>query len=415
VKETIYIENFGGLKRASFDLKSINILIGPQASGKSISAKLIYFFKNFTSEILKSVENGESKRELDSRQIDKFNTYFPKESWPKDDFRIEYKLNNSIIVIKSKDSKTLNFQYSDDFKNLLIKGRKFYKEEQKKVELEFKTSGYEVKTNTRNRFIKCLKNDLSEILSYSQYFIPAGRSFFANIQSSIFSFLSNNKSLDPFLIEFGSFYENFKKFAFNDDFEKLDKDFSKLVNEIMSGTFLREKDKDYIVHNDARKVNLTNASSGQQEILPLVLILKTFNRFKISTVGATLYIEEPEAHLFPTAQKKIVQLLARTFNNKRSNFQIIVTTHSPYILSSFNNLLEGGKIIEEQPDKAKKVNKVIPKEETLNPNDLISYSVFNGKKKALIDKETKLISQNILDSVSNEIAIDFGNLLDIEF
>jgi predicted ATPase len=418
MKESILIENFGGLKKMSFELKSINVLIGPQASGKSITAKLIYFFKNFATEILKSVENGESKRELDSKQKEKFNTYFPKEAWPKSTFRIEYKINDSSIIIERKASKTLNFTYSDDFKKLLNKGRKFYKEEQKKVEQEIRTPTYKINRNTRNRFYECLKNEISDISSYSQFFVPAGRSFFANIQSSIFSFLSNNKSLDPFLIEFGSFYENFKRFAYDEDFgrdRKVDKNFDKLINAIMSGSFLREKDKDYIVHNDSRKVNLTNASSGQQETLPLVLVLKTLNRLHFSNGGATLYIEEPEAHLFPTAQKKIVQLLARTFNNRSRNFQIIVTTHSPYILSSFNNLLEAGKIIKEQPDKTNDVNKVIPKEEILNPNDIIAYSVFGGQKKILIDEETQLISQNILDSVSDEIAMDFGKLLDIEY
>lgn len=418
MKESILIENFGGLKKMSLELKSINILIGPQASGKSISAKLIFFFKNFSTEILKSVENGESKRELDAKQKEKFNTYFPKESWPKNNFRIEYQINNSFIIIERKASKALAFNYSEDFKKILIKGRKFYIEEQKKVEQEIRIPTYKINKNTRHRFYDCLRNEISEISSYSQFFVPAGRSFFANIQTSIFSFLSNNKSLDPFLIEFGSFYENFKRFAYDEELSserKLDKSFDKLINEIMSGSFLREKDKDYIIHNDSRKVNLTNASSGQQETLPLVLVLKTLNKLHFSNGGATLYIEEPEAHLFPTAQKKIVQLLARTFNNKRSNFQIIVTTHSPYILSSFNNLLEAGKIIQEQPNKTNNVQKVIAKEEILNPNDIIAYSVFAGQKKVLLDDETKLISQNILDSVSDEIAIDFGKLLDIEY
>lgn len=270
----------------------------------------------------------------------------------------------------------------------------------------------------RNRFNECLRNEFSEILSYNQFFIPAGRSFFANIQSSIFSFLSNNKSLDPFLIEFGSFYDSFKRFSLDDDSEedkKNNKVFDKVINEIMNGSYKKEKEKDFIVHNDTRKVNLASASSGQQEILPLILVLKVLSGINFKNGGATLYIEEPEAHLFPTAQKKIVQLLARTFNSQNNNFQIIVTTHSPYILSSFNNLLEGGKIIKEDIEKSKKVYEVIPEKEILHPNDLIAYSIFNGKKQNLIDEETNLISQNILDSVSDEISLDFGKLLDIEF
>mgnify|MGYP006206212493 CR=1 FL=1 len=48
-------------------------------------------------------------------------------------------------------------------------------------------------------------------------------------------------------------------------------------------------------------------------------------------------IEEPEAHLFPVAQKHLIELLAIMVNRNEDN-QLIITTHSPYILSSFNNL-----------------------------------------------------------------------------
>lgn len=416
--EKIIIENFGGLKKMEFELKNINILIGPQASGKSMTVKLLYFFKTFTSEIIKSIENGESKRTLDSKQKEKFSNYFPKESWPKGNFKIQYFLNQTNISIERKSSKSLNFNYSENLVKMISQGRKFLKEEQKKVDLERRIGSFRANRNMRSRFNECLKNEFSETLSYNQFFIPAGRSFFANIQSSIFSFLSNNKSLDPFLIEFGSFYDSFKRFSLDEDSEenkKNNKIFNKVINEIMNGSYKREKEKDFIIHNDTRKVNLASASSGQQEILPLILVLKVLSGINFKNGGATLYIEEPEAHLFPTAQKKIVKLLARTFNSQNSNFQIIVTTHSPYILSSFNNLLEGGKIIEDDNEKSYKVYEVIPEKEILNPNNLIAYSIFNGKKQNLMDEETKLISQNILDSVSDEISIDFGKLLDIEF
>jgi predicted ATPase len=131
--------------------------------------------------------------------------------------------------------------------------------------------------------------------------------------------------------------------------------------------------------------------------------------------GATVFIEEPEAHLFPTAQRKIVQLLGRLANDIRSDFQLFITTHSPYILSSFNNLMEAGKIAQEQPEKRKAIERVVPKEEWINPSDVNASSIFSGKLTSLIDPETKLISQNHLDSVSDDLAIDFGKLLDIEY
>ncbi len=417
--EKIFIENFGGLKKLEFDFRAINVLIGPQASGKSITVKLTYYFKTFFSEIFKSIDNGETKRQLDSRQKEKFINYFPRESWPKGSFKIVYQINNSTISVEKKGTAPLNFTYSNDIKRIINKGRNFYKDEQKKVEHEPRISSYKITRNAKNRYNEYISKEISEITNYTQYFVPAGRSFFANIQSGIFSFLSDNRSLDPFLIEFGSFYENFKRFAFDieNDKKRTKDEFDSLIYQIMNGTYLREKDKDFLIHNDSRKVNLSNASSGQQETLPLVLILRTLTNFRFGNSGGggvTLYIEEPEAHLFPIAQKRIVQLLARTFNTIDSNFQIIITTHSPYILSSFNNLIEAGKIIHEQNKLSDKVYKIIPKQEVLNPDELVAYSLNKGEKSVLIDEETKLISQNILDMVSDEIALEFGKLIDLE-
>lgn len=416
--EKIHIENFGGINNMEFDFKSINILIGPQGSGKSITVKLLYFFKNFINEIIKSIENEETKRDLDQKQKETFITFFPKESWSKDDFFISYSYENTSIYIKKIDNK-INFDYSDNVKAVLKKGKKIYQDEKAKLLENRKVPNFSTKRQINEKIQSCVENELGILSTYDQFFIPAGRSFFANIQSSIFSFLSDNRSLDPFLIEFGSFYENLKRF-YNDllSEEKNDKEYDELISQVLNSTYVREKEKDYLVHKDHRKVNLNNASSGQQETLPLVIILKTLTRINSLGGGFTLYIEEPEAHLFPTAQKRIVELLARTFNSTDNKFQIFVTTHSPYILSSFNNLIYSGNIknkLKSEGKKNDKLNKVIPIKEQLESDMFSVYSLRNNEQRYLIEKESKLISPTILDSVSDEISIEFDKLLNIDF
>lgn len=412
MSEKIIIKNFGGLKKVEFELRNINILIGPQASGKSVAVKLLYFFKKFTSEMLKSLENGDNKRKFDKKQKERFTTYFPKESWPNDSFLIEYRIGNNWIVVEKQKNKNLVFAYSEGYRKVFNKGKKVFKVTQKTDDFLYLIE----RSDYVPLFKDYVENEIGNIFNFGQYFIPAGRSFFANVQSNIFSFLSSNQSLDPFLVEFGSFYENLKRpFYVKGRLGSIKDRFDELTSEIINGKFQREGVKDYIIHEDTRKVNLANASSGQQETLPLTVVLKALiDPMPFFDGGAVLYIEEPEAHLFPTAQKKIVQLLARTFNSG-SKFQIIITTHSPYILSAFNNLIEAGKIVDEDASKEKAVNKVIPKEEAIKPKDIIAYSLFNGKKKVLIDKTTKLIAQNELDAVSDELSVEFGKLLDIEF
>jgi len=44
-KEFLEIKNFLLIKEAKFEVKRFNVIIGSQTSGKSVVAKVLYFFK----------------------------------------------------------------------------------------------------------------------------------------------------------------------------------------------------------------------------------------------------------------------------------------------------------------------------------------------------------------------------------
>jgi len=112
---------------------NINILIGPQASGKSVAVKLLYFFKNMAFEMIKAIENGDTRRTFDKQQKEKFITYFPEESWPGDPFLIEYRIEENWIVIDKRKNKSLVFEYSEDYKKIFDEGRKISKDWDKEL------------------------------------------------------------------------------------------------------------------------------------------------------------------------------------------------------------------------------------------------------------------------------------------
>lgn len=414
MKEKLKITNFAGISQLELDINYITVLIGPQGSGKSISVKLLYFFKSFFTEIIKSVMDEETKRDLDKRQKDKFINFFPKDSWPQGNFNIVYSYGSDDISI-SKSDNSLKFNYSKGLIAIIGKLKKTYLTEKTSISEDNKKPSFLTNLKIRQKLEACLADSNYGTLAFDQIFIPAGRSFFANMQRSIFSFLSDNSSLDPFLIEFGSVYETFKR---NIDEFQSDKPnsiiYKQLCSNIINSEYKRVKNKDFLVHNDKRVVNLSHASSGQQEIFPLLIFLRVLKELSNDS-GFTVYIEEPEAHLFPSAQKGIVQLFARLFNEGKSKYQIIITTHSPYILSSFNNLVYAGKLSKLNSSQAEKIATVIPTEEQILPNELGAYSFKNGKANSIIDSESGLISQTILDDISNLISEEFGKLLDIEF
>ena len=74
-----------------------------------------------------------------------------------------------------------------------------------------------------------------------------------------------------------------------------------------------------------------------------------------------------------------------------------------------------GKLSNQNSSQADKIATVIPKEEQILPNELAAYSFINGKANSIIDSESGLISQTILDDISNLISEEFGKLLEIEF
>lgn len=416
--EQIRIKTFAGIDDLTIELNKVNIFIGRQASGKSITAKLIYYFKGITREFFDAAVAEKTKVQVEKKLLQKFEEYFPAESWPSKNFEIVYSVDGSSVTIKKEKSK-LKILFSESYIILLNFSKKIIKYDRTKFNPEDQFEIYRPNYKVNERYLDLVQKELGEISSYNPLFIPAGRSFFANLQSSIFSFLSNNKAMDPFLVEFGSFYENIKPLASRMPLGREDKHLlslaDKITYDIIGSKYLREKNKDFLVHADKRKINVSFTSSGQQETLPLILILRALLRINFIGNGSALFVEEPEAHLFPAAQKKVIELMGLTFNNSKSDSQLIVTTHSPYVLTSINNLIQAN-IAFNSADiiNKEKVVKIIPKELMINETYLNAYAFKNGTAVSIVDKETGLIYSKYLDSVSEEISIEFDNLLNID-
>lgn len=389
-------------------MKRINILIGPQAAGKSVCAKLLYYFKGFIDEIFSAAVNQQNKREFDKALRNKFEEYFPLSSLSRDAFSVRYEVENSYIEV-SKPASTLQLNYSDHFYKQLAYARKLAIPVTDSVGVERR---HFLAREVWDPLRENANSDLGNTAGYSQRFVPAGRSFFSVIQANAFTLLSANQAIDPFIVEFGKFYESIYPLLGYQGAGSRDIDI--IVEDILSGTPVYEKGKVFLDHSDGRRINIVNSSSGQQEVLPLAVLLRELPRI-YEPVGSSIYIEEPEAHLFPTAQKRIVELLATVFNSAKSPVQFIITTHSPYILTALNNLLQAGDLADKLAGAdIKKLDAIVPPSQRLKPEDVSVYSLSNGTGESICCEATGLISTNIIDEVSNDLSIQFGQLLDLE-
>jgi hypothetical protein len=190
--------------------------------------------------------------------------------------------------------------------------------------------------------------------------------------------------------------------------------------------------------SEGHKLPLEVLSSGTQEMIPLFDIIEQLMFYREHTVESVravhipprtttavstcpfIYLEEPEGSIFPSAQRSLVHLFAWLASDPILAFRWMITTHSPYILTAFNSLLEAWRAGNKE-GKRDQVSALIPEKYWVNENDFAAYTIRDGVLTPIFQKETEgvegsgLIDGDYLDSVSDELGGQFDKLLDIEY
>ena len=112
--------------------------------------------------------------------------------------------------------------------------------------------------------------------------------------------------------------KDLKEFFNNDDYQDLKIDLLPLLQPFENAFFaIRKKD-------ELKQVLIKDLGSGIEIILTLLLLK---NIAQVSKGEIIYLIDEPELHLHPKAQKKLLELLLEEAKDK----QIFISTHSPYM------------------------------------------------------------------------------------
>jgi predicted ATPase len=399
--ERLIVKNFLCLKDIDIEIKDFLILIGPQAAGKSLCAKLLYFFRTITEEItLYSLENALGKSsDFDKLLTDKFESFFPKEYWSEQNFSMEYQRNQkAYFSIKREKGQEINL-YLD---------QAFYEVASEITQLTQKVVRPKDDPEKTEKILKMLSDKNITNKTSKNIFIPAGRSFFSLLQKNIFRFLQTSNSIDPFIMEFGIFYEDIKQIGCD-----IPAEMRTLIHSILKGDYVYGKN---LLFTNNKKITLELLSSGQQEALPLALVFAHIISMSPKDGNFTnIYVEEPEAHLFPDAQEEVSRLISFLLHNANQDVTFAITTHSPYILAAFNNLIKAGNIVKQNPALKDAVCKIIPESMHINVERFSAYALQDGRAENIVDGETNLISAAAIDGVSESIMGNFNALLDIEF
>ncbi|MFH0902815.1 MAG: AAA family ATPase [Pseudomonadota bacterium] len=142
-----------------------------------------------------------------------------------------------------------------------------------------------------------------------------------------------------------------------------------------------------------RTIDLDMASSGQRAAGILEILGPGLTALR--TRGAlaepfTLYLEEPEIHLHPEAERLVVEMLATLV---RAGFRVVVTTHSLTVLYAVNNLLLRTKLREIDSTDGL----------YLEPQEVAAYHLQNGIAKDLLEENPDFIDESALGTVADDL------------
>lgn len=387
------IRNFGPIEEVVIEVKRMNVILGPQSSGKSTVLKVACFCDWMERQIALTQDP---------------------DRYCKPDFFVQ----NLVGFHKLE-----GFMQSDSF-----------------IRYENDVISFEYNA----RLNKCEYRWALSVAKRWGYkrvkiaYIPSERNLVAAIPNWYQVSMNNNNILD-----------------FMKEWEFARKSFSKkepILDLPFSYKYDSSDKSDHIVMPDGKELNLTNASSGLQSLTPLYIMLRyltnEFYKEKHTKVEETIlrenleqivarefadkkpekqlgiingiltpcrtdvYIEEPEAHIYPSTQKDFVYSLVNLLNGRRKHF-CFIATHSPYVLTALNNLIQAGETMAESDEKAAKVKERFPKRQTLAFDDVAAFAMKDGRIESIMDEDFKLISAEALDRASQEIADDFNFLLNI--
>ena len=414
------IKNIGPLKDIELEIKKVNVFIGPQSSGKSTIAKIISFCQWLEKDIL--IHQG--KNHIDSAYWEKnlftyhkIGTYFNKESI------IEYLGDIVSFIFHSPDSFT-------------IEARNMEKETMRKITYIPSERNYVNIPNIsslpmnddyirdfifdwlliRNKFSKETPQNIIDLEVQYHYdknrgdIITLGNGKDINLNEAS----SGLQAIIPLLVSLSYstewIYNHNQDLSF-DKFTALHKAFVK--------EFYKKDEIPETILEDAQLKKITaELFSSLQHVSQEIIIPEKLKDAAnlINRLGKPhstfMIIEEPEENLFPSTQYELVKHIFSAINSNTEN-ALVMTTHSPYIMTSINNLILAGNKIKNHEATEEQINSIIRSRAYINYEDVSAISILDGYIHSMKDDEFQLISATALDTASDIINNDFEKLLDL--
>jgi len=412
VSERLFIKNFSTIEKFDWEVKEFNVLTGGMGSGKSICVKLLWFFERifhtliFHSTITKDDLHGSV---FFDRIGEKFEDIFHIEKF---DFRMTeinytYSCNGNIFDLQAawSESRECLLWASNYLNSRFEQWQGFFEVKNTTV------PQINISEIVSERIFESISKDFHNTFPIGPMFIPASR--------AITTITDNTDFLDPFIVQF---IKDTKRLI--SLFERFSNESANKILHIKNIRYDKERGLIITLQNGC-EISPRHLSSGQQELLPMLLMINylkhiIFNLGYPSLLAyanrTSVFIEEPEAHLFPQDQKETIEYIVEVFRlsknkSRRGSERFFLTTHSPYILNIVSTMMNRGALKKNLDE--------------LGENSLGSQYYFDegevsahfihtdGKVTSMVSKDGRYINAEEINDIS-EIIFNEANSVDEE-
>ena len=386
------IKNIGPIKYADIELNKVNVIMGPQSSGKSTINKIACYCSWVEKKI----------------SLDQSFDYFLKEGVFIEELARFHKLTGYFKETSEIEyhSETINLKY-------------IYKDKEPVINWKNQFGYKRIKLS----YIPAERNSVSMISDWKEVSLPNNniRNFMADWNNARKIFTPEKHIHLPFL-EIDYYYDE-------------------------------KSDMDYIQNQDGTVIQLMDASSGLQSMIPLVVLRSYFaewiytneeprsiaskerdSRFLnilistlskqdggiqftelepyiipyIATAGTGFFIEEPELNLFPSTQRDILYNLISSVQ-QREDDSLILTTHSPYILYALNNCMLGFQVKETMPKTEQE--SLASRQSWIDPSLVSAWEIKDGKLVDIKNSRLNTIGDHYFNTIMNEVMDEYYAML----
>ena len=422
----IVINKLGPIDFCELDIKDFMVFTGPQASGKSTISKSIFFFKNVKSLLLSQINkriflsSDSIKLSTKNRLIKEIRSCFLQTfgtTWNMDNrMSIEYYYSDEVFIkINLKSDPNMPNYIWIEFSEPLTAFLNSYDE------MNLEELSVQFFHNTIRKSLDEFFDDDTEVI-----YIPAGRSMMTLFSSQLmfmYSIMSDDqkRNLDyctqnylERILQIKTFFTNSPEILLTNKMQLTDEKVNKeklllcidLMKRILRGEYRNVDGEERLQVADDKYIKINFASSGQQEA---IWILNVLFYYLLNNRKSYFIIEEPESHLYPNAQKLITEFISLAKNNGN---KILLTTHSPYILGTINNLLYAKKISKEVD--TSKLAKIIHPYKWIDYKNVSAYHIEKGVQESCLDEDFGAINNAVIDGASEDINFEYDKMVDLK-